>query len=157
MTFTVKQKIMAFGKQYRVFDESGNQVYEISSMIFSPERRKDVFDMGGNLVAWSEWPVMSGQAELNAGAAHCELEIPYMSISPQWEGSMAGGTFQVQGDFMRLSFSISGAGGSLAVIDKRILAFSDTYEIDVNESAFKPEFALLITALIDHKYHSDNN
>lgn len=37
-----------------------------------------------------------------------------------------------------------------------VIAFSDTYEVDVNEEKLAPEFALLIVALIDHKYHSDD-
>jgi uncharacterized protein YxjI len=157
MKFTIKQRLMAFGKQYRVLDGGQNEVYEISSMLFSPERRKEVLDMGGNIVAWSEWPVMSGQAELNAGVERCTLEIPFMSLSPEWDGDDSGKSIRVSGDFLRLSFTVTGAGGTLATIDKRFIAFSDTYEVDVDESAFRPEFALLIVALIDHKYHSDKN
>lgn len=157
MRFTVKQRIMAFGKQYRVFDISENELYEISSMLLSPERRKEVLDMGGNLVAWSEWPVMSGQAEMNAGSERCTLDIPFVSLTPEWDGDDSGKAIKVTGDFLRLSFTVSGAGGTLATIDKRFIAFSDTYEVDVVEPALRPEFALLIVALIDHKYHSDKN
>jgi uncharacterized protein YxjI len=155
MKFTVKQKIMAFGKQYRAFDESENQVYEISSMLFSPERRKEVLDMGGSLVAWSEWPIMSGQAKLEAGNESCMLDIPFIGLTPEWSGDCGGAGIEVSGDFMRLSFTVQKAGSQVATIDKRIFAFGDTYEVDVDESAFPREFALLIVALIDHKYHSD--
>lgn len=157
MNFTVKQRIMAFGKQYRAFDEMENQKYEISSMIFSPERRKEVFDMGGNMMAWSEWPVMSGQAEMNAGVENCTLEIPFIGITPEWTGNCGGRQLNVVGDFFRLSFTVSMDGRSVATIEKRILAFSDTYEVDVDETAIRPEFILLIVAMIDHKYHSDKN
>lgn len=158
MNYTVKQKIMAFGKQYRVFDSSENQMYEISSQLFSPERRKEVYDMGGNMTAWSEWPVMSGQASLSAGEDSCTLDIPFMSLTPEWTGMDSSGRgITVNGDFLRMSFTIAGDGGTLATVDKRILAFSDTYEVDVDESRLKPEFALLIAALIDHKYHSDQH
>jgi uncharacterized protein YxjI len=155
MRFTVKQRIMAFGKQYRAFDESNAQAYEISSQLFSPERRKEVLDMGGNMVAWSEWPIMSGRAELSAGGDACALDIPYVSLSPQWSGMCGGDSIDVSGDFLRLSFTVSRAGEMVATIYKRIIAFSDTYEVDVNEARLRPEFALLIAALIDHKYHSD--
>ena len=157
MRFTVKQKIMAFGKQYRAFDEMENQVYEISSMLFSPERRKEVFDMGGNLMAWSEWPVLSARAEMNAGMENCALDIPFMGLTPEWGGSCGGRQLAVVGDFFRRSFTISMDGHSVATIEKRFLAFSDTYEVDVDESMMRPEFALLIVAMIDHKYHSDKN
>lgn len=154
MRFTVKQRIMAFGKQYKVLDESENQVFEISSMLFSPERRKEVLDMQGNMVAWSEWPIMSGQAQLSAGQANCSLDIPFMGLTPEWSGYYESQDVTVTGDFMRLSFTVSKAGCQVASIDKRILAFSDTYEVDVDEAAFPKAFAMLIVALIDHKYHS---
>jgi uncharacterized protein YxjI len=155
MRFTIKQRIMAFGKQYKVFDESENQVYEVSSELFSPERKKQVLDMGGNAVAWSEWPILSGRAELSAGGSVCTLDIPYVSLSPEWPGDCNGLPMTVSGDFFRLSFTVAKEGETVATIGKRILAFSDTYEVDVNEAKILPELALLITALIDHKYHSE--
>lgn len=155
MRLTVKQKIMAFGKQYRAFDGYENQLFEVSSELFSPERRKEVRDMAGNVMAWSEWPVMSGQATLNAGLDHGELDIPFMSLSPEWIGTCNGRPMNVTGDFLRRSFSIDVGGRAAASIEKRFLAFSDTYEVDVDEQAMRPEFALLIVAMIDHKYHSD--
>lgn len=157
MRFTVKQRIMAFGKQYRAFDESDTQAYEISSHLFSPERRKEVLDMAGSIVAWSEWPIMSGRAELEAGGDTCALEIPFMSLTPQWTGACGCDSIEVTGDLLRLSFTVSRAGEAVATVDKRIIAFSDTYEVDVNEARLKPELALLIVALIDHKYHSDES
>jgi uncharacterized protein YxjI len=158
MKFTVKQRIMAFGKQYRVMDEAGNQVYEVSSMLISVERRKDVTDMEGNPVAWAEWPVLTGQAELNAGVEHGSMEIPFMSLSPRWELALGNGEqYAVEGDFFRLDFSVTGSRGTVATIGKRLLAFSDTYEVEVDEKTMNPTFVLLLAALIDHKYHSDKN
>jgi uncharacterized protein YxjI len=157
MYFTVKQKIMAFGKQYRAFDDAGNQVYEIRSMILTPERRKEVFDMGGNLVAWSEWPVMSGQAVMECADTRVSFEVPFMSLAPEWTGTDgSGNSFAVTGDFFRRSFTVSVAGSQVATIYKRFLSFADAYEVNVSEG-FRPEFALLVVAVIDHKYHSDNN
>jgi uncharacterized protein YxjI len=155
MRFTIKQRIMAFGKQYNVFDELENQVFEIRSEIFSTERRKEVLDRAENSVAWSEWPVMSGRAELNAGSASCQLEIPYVSLVPSWTGVCGGSSLSVSGNFFKLSFTVELAGETVATIGKRIIAFADTYEVDVNEARLPPEMALLIVALIDHKYHSD--
>ena len=158
MRFIVKQRIMAFGKQYRVLDEDGNQLYEISSMLLSAERRKEVLDMQGNIVAWAEWPVLTGRAELHAGVERGDMEIPFMSMTPRWELSMGNGAqYAVEGDFLRLDFSVTGSTGIIATIGKRLLAFSDTYEVEVRENAFNSTFVLLLTALIDHKYHSDKN
>ena len=118
MYFTVKQKIMAFGKQYRAFDGAGNQVYEIRSMILTPERRKEVYDMGGALVAWSEWPVMSGQAVMECGGARVSFEVPFMSIAPEWTGTDgSGNSFSVTGNFFRRSFTVSVGGSQVATIE----------------------------------------
>lgn len=157
MTLTVKQKIMAFGKQYRAFDGNENQVFEIRSMLLSPERRKEVYDMAGRLVAWSEWPVMSGQATMETANDRCALEIPFVSLSPEWQGDLSGKSMRVSGDFFRRNYNITVGGALAASIGKRFLAFSDTYEVDVNEAVMRPEFALLLAALIDHKYHSDKS
>ncbi len=158
MQFTIKQRIMAFGKQYRVFDSSGNEVYEVRSQILSPERRKEVLDMQGRLLAWAEWPVMSGQAVLNAGLDSGHMDIPFMSLTPQWDLVMGNGRrYTVEGDLFRMGFGVNGDAGLVASVGKRILAFSDTYEVDVDERSLPPLFALLLVALIDHKFHSDNN
>ena len=157
MTFTVKQKIMAFGKQYRAFDGAGNQMFEIRSMLLSPERRKEVYDMAGRLVAWSEWPVMSGQATMETGSARCSLDIPFVSLAPEWQGDCNGQPLRIAGDFFRRNFDVTVGGAMAAAIGKRFLAFSDTYEVDVSHGAIPPEFALLLVAIIDHKYHSDKN
>jgi uncharacterized protein YxjI len=156
MKFTIKQRIMAFGKQYKVFDDSESQAFEINSMLFSPERRKEVLDMSGSAVAWSEWPILSTRAELTVGSGTCSLEIPFVSLKPSWMGEYTGAPISVTGDFFRLSFTVYKAGETVATIAKRIIAFSDTYEVEVNEAKIPPEFVLLIVALIDHKYHSDN-
>jgi uncharacterized protein YxjI len=155
MKLTVKQRIMAFGKQYRAYDETENQVYEIKSMVLSPQRRKEVLNMSGEVLAWAEWPVMSRRAELNAGGSVCTINIPVMSLKPNWTGECAGEPFSVTGDFFKLSFKISKAEEVVSTVEKRVIAFSDTYEVDVNEAKLPPEFALLIVALIDHKYYSD--
>ncbi len=157
MNYSVKQKIMAFGKQYRAFDGAGNQVFEIRSMIMSPERRKEVYDMAGRLVAWSEWPVMSQSASLEAGTHSGSLEVPFMSLAPEWSGRYDGDSFEIVGDFFRRNFDIRVGGRQAAAISKAFFAFSDTYEVNVEESALAPEIALLIVAIIDHKYHSDKN
>jgi uncharacterized protein YxjI len=157
MRFTVKQRIVAIGKQYKVFDESGSQVYEVSSMLFSPERHKEVLDMGGNIVASSEWPILSGHADLSAGSTSCSFDIPFMSLAPEWQGTCGADAMTVSGDLFKLSFTVARAGETVATIGKRIIAFTDTYEVDVNEAKLLPEFALLIVALIDHKYHSEEN
>lgn len=157
MHYTVKQKLMAFGKQYRAFDAVGNQMFEVSSMLFSPERRKEVLDMAGNMLAWSEWPVMSAHTELSCRDSTLALEIPFMSLSPEWTGTDgSGNSVSVMGDFFRRSFTVSVGGVEVAGIEKRFLSFSDTYELDVDEAQFRPEFVMLIVAMIDHKYHSDN-
>lgn len=156
MKLTVKQRIVAFGKQYRAFDEADNQVFEIKSMVMSPKRRKEVLNMGGEILGWAEWPVMSRRAELDAGGAVCTLNIPVMSLKPNWTGECAGMPFSVTGDFFKLSFKISKADGVVGTIEKHVISFSDTYEVDVNESMLPPEVALLIVALIDHKYYSDD-
>jgi uncharacterized protein YxjI len=155
MRFTIKQRIMAFGKQYKVFDESETQCYEISSMLLSPQRRKEVLDMGGAVIAWAEWPILTTRAELSAGGGSCALEIPLMSLKPVWSGDYAGLPLSIAGDLFRLSFTVAKEGEPVATIEKRVIAFSDTYEVDVNERMLPPEFVLLIVALIDHKYHSD--
>jgi uncharacterized protein YxjI len=156
MKFIIKQRIVAFGKQYKVLDESENQVFEISSMLFSPERRKEILDMSGSSVAWSEWPILSTRAELTVSGASCALDIPFISLTPLWTGECAGAPISVTGDFLRLAFTVDKAGETVATIAKRILAFSDTYEVEANEVKITPEFVLLIVALIDHKYHSEN-
>ena len=157
MNYTVKQKIMAFGKQYRAFDGSGNQIYEIRSMILSPERRKEVYDMAGRLVAWSEWPVMSEHASLVAGAHGGSLEVPFMSLTPEWNGSYDSAASSISGDFFRRNFDVRVGGRQAATIGKEFFAFSDTYEVNVDESMMAPEIVLLLVAIIDHKYHSDKN
>ena len=157
MNYTVKQKIMAFGKQYRAFDGSSNQVYEIRSMILSPERRKEVYDMAGRLVAWSEWPVMSERASLQASTHSGSLEVPFMSFTPEWNGNYDSVSFEITGDFFRRNFDVRVGGRQTATIGKEFFAFSDTYEVNVDESVMAPEIVLLLVAIIDHKYHSDKN
>lgn len=158
MHFTIKQRIMAFGKQYRVFDESGSEVYEIRSELFSPERRKEVLDAQGNQLGWVQWPVMSGEASFHAGLDSARMDIPFVSLSPQWQMEMGNGRrYTVQGDFFRLGFSVDGAEGTVASVEKRLLAFTDTYELELDERSLPVSFALLLVALIDHKYHSDKN
>ena len=158
MKLIVKQKILAFGKQYRAFDETGNQVLDVTSMLYSPERRKEVLDMQGNLLAWSEWPVFSGVAELVCGGMRCNMDVPFVSLTPEWTMTADNGErYTLTGDMFRLSFTVSGSRGVAASIDKRLLAFSDTYEVETVDAQFPIALALLLAAIIDHKYHSDNN
>jgi uncharacterized protein YxjI len=124
MRFIVKQRIMAFGKQYRVLDELGAQVYEIRSHLFSLERRKEVLDMGESIVAWAEWPTLSSEAMLEAGGDIFLLEIPFVGLTPRWTGVCDGDSIEVTGDFFRLLFTVNRAGATVATIEKRIIAFS---------------------------------
>ena len=157
MRLTVRQKIMAFDKQYRAIDAHGRQVYEINSAILSPERRKEVRDMQGAVVAWCEWPVLTGEAELECGGLRGRLQIPFMSFTPEWELQLINGSsYTMVGDMIRHDFTVSSDRGTVATIGKRFLAFTDTYEVDVIDPTFPMELALLLTALVDHKYHSDN-
>lgn len=157
MQLTVRQKMLAFGKQYRAIDAHGRQLYEVTSAILSADRRKEVRDMDGRLLAWCEWPVMTGHAEWECGPLRGGMEIPFMSFSPEWEMNPTNGDrYTMTGDMLRQNFTVQGPAGTVATIGKRFLAFTDTYEVETIDSGFPMELALLLTALVDHKYHSDN-
>lgn len=157
MRLTIKQKILALGKQYRVFDHTNIKIYEIRSDVLSLDRRKVVLDNWGNQLGWVMWPFKgySDEATFCVGSSSAHMAFTAGGSLPEWQMQLDDKRFfTIQRDLNDMTFVIAGDEGDVATLRKHMMKVSDVYELILDEDKLPVGYALLLVALFDHKYHS---
>lgn len=146
MKLLFKQRAFSWFDSYDVYDEAGNTVYVVKGQLAWGKCLK-IFDRNENEVATVEQRLFSWLTtfdiyigEEHVGCVRKEFSFFHPRFTIDYKG------WDIEGDFMEWDYSICGADGTQrAVISKELFNWTDTYSIDVRNSADAlPALALVI-------------
>ena len=146
MKLLFKQRAFSWFDSYDVYDEAGNTVFTVKGQLSWGKCLK-IFDRNENEVATVEQRLFSWLTtfdiyigEEQVGCVRKEFSFFHPRFTIDYKG------WDIEGDFMEWDYSICGADGTQrAVISKELFNWTDTYSIDVRNSADAlPALALVI-------------
>lgn len=133
---------------YDIYDEQQNTVFTVRGKL-SWGHRLEVYDKNENHIATLQQKVLSFLPKFQiyiGGNLVGEIVKEFTFFKPSFNISCNG--WQVNGSFWEWDYRITSGGGIIAVIEKQLFNWTDTYTIDVlneNDSLL----ALMVVLAID--------
>lgn len=155
MKFYIKQKVFSFKDKFRVTDESQNLLYEIKGKVFSISNKMELLDKDGKVLFTSKRKVLRLLAKyfiFDSSEQEVATIERKFSLRPRFDLSILRKEQTVDGSLFAHSFHILDNGKVVASIQKRIISWGDTYEIEVFEKE-NVELYLFVVIILDQVLH----
>lgn len=132
MKLYIKEKVFAWGDQFKVKDELGNDKYMVEGEVFSWGKKLHVYDMTGREVAairqevWSFLPryyVFCGDRQV------AEIKKEFTFFCPKYRIDGLG--WEINGSFMAHEYEITQSGRTIVSISKEWMTWGDSYELNI--------------------------
>lgn len=160
MRYLLKQKLLAFGDDFYIRDESGNDVYFVDGKAFSFGDQLSFQDLAGNelayikqrVFAWGKTFEISRNGELMAIVKKELFAFFHHRFTVDVPGP---DDLEAEGNFLDREYEFRRGDRVVATVSKQWFTFADTYGIDIQAG----EDALLILAsavVVDQACHPDD-
>ena len=159
MRYVMKQKLLAFGDDFTIQDESGRDAYFVDGKAFSIGDKLSFQDMQRNelafikqkLFAWGKTYEIYRSGVL---AAVVKKEL-FTLFKCRFTVDVPGpDDLEATGDFLDHEYQFTRGDRAVAVVSKQWFALRDTYGIEVTEGE-DPVLVLASAVVIDMACHAD--
>jgi uncharacterized protein YxjI len=151
-----KQRLFSWFDSYDIYDEQGRTVFSVEGKL-SWGHRLHILNANGEHIATVKQRVMSflPRFELYEGERYVGcITKEFSFFRPRFSVDCNGWT--VEGEFWEWDYQImDAAGGTVATVSKELFHMTDTYVIDVSDSA-DALHALMVVLAIDAEKDSRN-
>lgn len=156
MKYYIKQKVFSWGDKFHIYNEQGEEVFQVQGEVFSWGKKLHLYSMRGDELAFIHQKVWSFRPTYyisRNGLDVAEVKKEFTFFRPKY--SIAGFDWSVSGNFLGLDYSVYQGNNIIASIAKQWLSWGDTYEIDIANGADDIN-ALCVVLIIDAVMASDN-
>lgn len=158
MRYKIRQKVFSIGDKFTIKNQYEDDVYSVQGKVFSFGDKLRICDMAGNELIYIEQKVFKFLPEYhiymnNSHVAMVKKEFTFFKPRLYIESSQ--GRFEVDGGFLAHNFTVAKNGHIVASVDKRILSWSDTYDVDISDSE-NQALMLALVIVIDQIFHDNN-
>ncbi len=148
MRLLFKQRLFSWFDSYDIYDEAGNAVYVVKGQLSWGHCMK-VFDSYGNEIGMLQEKVLTllpkFEIFLSGTYVGC-IKKEFTFLKPVFDIEYNG--WHVEGDFFEWDYQIVDSSGKLvAIVSKELLNWTDTYVIDVNNTADALSVLMLVLAI----------
>lgn len=159
MRYVMRQKLLAFGDDFTIKDETGADRYFVDGKAFSIGDKLSFQDMAGNELARIEQKVLSltktYRIYRNDRPIATVKKKPFTLFRDAFELEDAvPGDLDAQGDFIDREYVFTRDGRTVATVSKKFFSWSDTYGVDIAEGE-DDVLILATTVVIDQCSHDD--
>lgn len=158
MRFQMRQKVFAFGDDFTIQDEAGNEVFAVDSQGFSLGHKLALLDPQGNERAFISQPAFSFGTTYEIHRDGALLAVvtkpPFQFFKSTFD--IEGPGLTVEGDFLGLDYRFTRGETTVAQVSKEYFSFTDTYGVDVADTE---DVALILATcvVIDLACHSNES
>lgn len=159
MRYLVRQRIFAFNDSFHITDENQRPVFQIEGKLLTIGNKLNIYDMSGNQLIYIEQKLLRFLPEYEiyeAGRLVARVKKQLTFLKAKFNIESDYGNFTVEEDLFGYNFSILRDGKQIAIVNKKLISFSDTYAVDIAEGE-KDEFVLALVIVIDQVLHDNNN
>ena len=157
MKLIIKQKILSWFDSYNVYDENDNIVFNIQGKM-SWGHKLIIRDAAGVELGCIKEKIISMMPtfEIYKGDQKIgEIKKKFSFFKPQYILDL--GNYEVEGNFLGMTYNVKKNNCIVATINKKILAMSDTYTIDTKEEDSLNVIMIATAIDIDLSNMSRNN
>ena len=132
MKLYINEKLISLHNRFYIKDESGKDVLEMSSQMFSIGRKTWIKDLQGNELAYMQQEILHLMPHYNiyiGGQMVCQIAKKFKLFKNSYELS---NRYKVDGNWLALDFSIFDNNGKLVgSIRRKFISIGDKYEIEI--------------------------
>lgn len=155
MKLLFKQKMFSWFDSYNVNYEDGSVAYKVKGQLAWGHCFK-IFDANGNEVGMVRQKIIAllpkFEIYMNGSYQGC-ISRKLSLLIPRYDINFMG--WNVSGGIMEWDYKITGNGGTIAVISKKLFNLTDTYEIDVADSSNALPALMFVLAIDAEKCSRD--
>lgn len=147
MRMLFKQRIFSWFDSYDIYDEAGCTLYTVKGQLSWGHCLK-IFDSNGFEVGTVKERIFTflPKFEIYAGSRYIGcISKEFTFFKPRYNIDYNG--WHIDGDFLEWDYTVYGSGGVVAKVSKEIFRLSDTYVIDVYNSADALSALMLVLAI----------
>lgn len=149
MKLLIKQRVFSWTDTYDVYDEEGKPVYYVKADFFTFGHQIHVFDKNSGREAggvFQKLMTLMPVFEVKINDVYAgEIRKKFALFKPQYEIDFNG--WRVEGDFFGWNYDVYSGDAVIAHITKELLAWGDTYVIDINNPQDELMGLLLVIAI----------
>jgi len=160
MRYVMKQKLFAWGDDFNIRNEAGDDVFFVDGKAFTVGDKLSFQDMTGRelafirqkLLAWGPTYEIHRDGQLAAVVKKQLFTLFRCKFTVDVPGP---NDLEAQGDFLDLEYSFRRGERVVATVSKRWFAWSDTYGVDI-DSGEDDVLILASTVVIDMVCHQEH-
>lgn len=161
MRYVMKQKLFAWGDDFVIKDENGNDAFFVDGKVFSLGKQLSFQDMSGRELAYIRQKILSWGPTYEIyrnGELYAVIKKDLFTFfSCRFSIDIPGpNDLEASGDFLDHEYSFEQGGRTVARISKQWFSWTDTYGVEIAEG----QDAILIlvsTVVIDMACHEEKN
>ena len=161
MRYVMKQKLFAFGEDFYIRDEAGQDVFFVDGKAFSIGDKLSFQDLDGNELAFIKQKLISFAPtyEVYSGGqlvAVVKKEL-FTFFKSRFTVDVPGpDDLEAEGDFLAHEYAFTRHGRAVARVSKKWFSWTDTYGVDVADGE-DDVLILAATVVIDMVCHQQRN
>jgi uncharacterized protein YxjI len=160
MRYVMKQKLFAWGDDFRIENDRGDDVFYVDGRAFSIGNKLAFQDLHGNELAFIRQKLLSfGPAyEITRGGALLAVVKKHLFTLFRCKFTVdvpGPADLEAQGSFLDLEYAFSRGDQKVAEVSKRWFRWTDTYGVDIADEE-DDVLILAATVVIDMICHADN-
>ena len=160
MRFVMKEKILSWGDDFKICDESGRDAYYVDGKVFSFGDKLSFQDTAGNelvyidqrLLNWGPTYELWRGAELLAVVKRQLFSFIHHRFTVDVPGP---NDLEAEGDFLDHEYTFTRDGSVVATVSKRWFSWTDTYGIEIADGE-DPVLVLASAVVVDMVCHDDS-
>ena len=157
MKLIFKQRVFSWLDSYDIYDENGNTVFTVEGKM-SWGHKLVIYDAAGNEIGMVKEEIFTFLPRFIIYAGENEIgkvSKEFTFFKPSYKIDFIG--WQITGDLFGWDYSIADSNGNtIASISKKILNWSDTYELDIPDGR-NALYVLMAALAIDAANCSSND
>ncbi len=155
--FYLKQKVFSFRDSFKVFDENQNQVYHANAKMMSFARQYQIYQSNPERLLFTmrrrmlsflpTYELFNAQGENVA-----IMRKRFAAFKNRIDIEANNENYTLEGSVWAHNFTIASSKGIVLAVRKKILAWGDTYEIEIDDQADVDKMIAFVV-MIDSIYH----
>lgn len=156
MKYAVKQRLISMGDDFDIRDEHGQKVFFVDGLAFSFADNLIIKDMARNEVARIKKKLFSffpTYTITRKGQIIATIKKRPFTLRTRFNLDISGpASYEIVGNMFRYDYHVNRDGREVARVSKKILAFSDTYGVDIKDNE-DPIIILGVAIIVDMVLH----
>jgi len=155
----MRQKVFSFRDKFSIYDDQQVAKYHVEGKVLSLTNKLTFSDEHNRVLLHAHKPVISLLAKYyieDENKQQLAVIKRMLGLRPKFSLQLENKMLKVSGSIFAHSFVIEDGDELIASIQKRIISWGDTYEINVTDT-YDPALSLFIVVLLDQIIHENKH